>query len=124
MADFHVLDITDKKDVARIAFHFAAPVGNNQAGVAYSAAYKEWREENGVTLASRVPDLTNDDPTEAAAIAAGTVLEHMESVQFNANATNNQKLAAIQARWTALNASLPAEVAENLKFWGYDGDVP
>lgn len=124
MADFHVLNINDKKDTARVAFHFAAPAGNNQANVAYSTAYKQWREEGGVTLASGVPGLATDDPTEASAIAAGTVLEHIESVQFSANATNNQKLAVIQGRWTTLNGTIPTRVSENLRFWGYDGDVP
>lgn len=115
MSDFHILDINDRRDVARVAFHFDTPAGNNAAGVAYATALAQWK-----TPATVVTGLAQ---LEADAIAAGTVIEHAETVQFNANATNGQKQQVIRDRWTALNAVIPGRVSENLRFWGFAGDV-
>lgn len=115
MSDFHVLEVNDRKDSARVVFHFDTPAGNNAAGVAYSAALVAWKSP-----ATVVPGLGQ---AEADAVAAGTVIEHVEAVAFNANATNGQKQAAIQNRWTALNGILPTRLSENLRFWGFAGDV-
>lgn len=115
MSDFHVLEINDLKDKARVGFHFDTPAGNNAANVSFATALAQWKAP-----VTAIPGLGQ---TEKDAIAAGTVIEHVETVQLNANATNGQKQAAIQAKWTALNATIPGKIAENLKFWGFAGDV-
>lgn len=115
MSDYHVMEIRDKGDSAHLAFHFDTPAGTNAAGVLYSDALVAW-----LSPTTDVPDLGQ---TEADAIAAGTVIEYAEMVEFDANATNQQKLNVIEARWTQLSSIIPGRIQENLRFWGFSGDV-
>jgi hypothetical protein len=126
MSDFHVLEINDRKDQARIVFHFAIPAGNNNANpaVPFSTAYKQWKEFDGSTLKSVIPNLSTINPTEDQAIKDGTVIEQVAIVEYAATANNAAKLAAIQAKWTELNAIAQTRVQDNLKFWGHAAEVP
>ena len=128
MSDIHVLDVGSKPDNARCAFHYTTPAGNNFAGVAWSEALIEYLDDQhqpqfsgDAREPSVVPDLETDDPTEYAAIVAGTVYEIVTSVQFDANLTNAQKWALIQAAYTAEETEYESIMQERLNFWGHDG---
>ena len=121
MSNYHVLEINErKKDRARVAFHFAVPAEQNVATKDLSDCYAEHEGP----LTSVVPDLGTTDATELAAIVAGTVIERVETVQYDANAANAAKLAVVEARWTTLNGQIADIVRERYKFWGYNADVP
>lgn len=123
MSDFHILEVNNKKDRAHVVFHFDTPAGNNAANIARSTAYVQWvTMRTGAAPATILPS-THLLQAESDAITAGTVIEHDEVVQFNANATNVQKQAIIAALWTTLNGTIPGRVQENIKFWGFSGDV-
>lgn len=125
MSDFHILDINDRKDQARVVFHFAIPAGNNNANpaVSFATAYKQWREFDGSILKSVIPDLATTNPTEDTAIKNGTVIEQVLVVEYAATANNAAKLAVIQAAWTDLNAKAQTRIQDNLKFWGHAAEV-
>lgn len=121
MADFHVLETNPQKDVARIAIHVTVPAGNNAAGKSWSSAVLG---HLGGTQSTKVPWLAATNPTEATAITNGSAYEFVESVQFNANDTNANKLSAMQAHVAARQAQILSRLQDTLRFWGYDGDVP
>ena len=121
MSDFHVLEVSERKDVARIAIHVTTPAGNNAAGKSYASAAKEYQGGSPVTA---VPWLVATNPTEATAITNGSVVEVLERVEFNGMNTNAQKLAALQAHVSARKAAIASRLQEILRFWGFDGTAP
>lgn len=116
MSDYHVLDINTAGDRARVAFHFAVPNETNAANVQLSTALVQY-----LAPSTDVPFLAQP---ESDAIAAGTVYEHVETVQFDANANNAAKRAVLDNRWSALNSKIPDQLRTRLKFWGTERDVP
>lgn len=124
MANYHLMEISAKGDEARVAFHFVTPVETNVAGVALKDAYKEWQERDGGALGTVLPWLAATNPTEDGQITNGEVVEHVESVQFDANATNAQKQAVLDSRWTALSTIIPDRIRRQLKFWRMNRNVP
>lgn len=121
MSDFHVLDVTPNKDQARIAIHVSVPAGNNSAGRPWNTVLLEYL---GGTQATAVPWLASSDPVEAGMIGTGDVYEAIETVRFNANESNANKLAAMQTHVANRQSEITARLAEALKFWGFDGDIP
>jgi hypothetical protein len=115
MADFHVLDMSVKKDKARVAFHVSVPVETNAAGKALSDAVVEC-----FSPASEVEYLTQP---EKDAVAAGTTYEHVEYVAFSGNATNGERLAIIQTQAAILQTKILERLRARLAFWGYEGTV-
>lgn len=131
MSDFHILEQVPKKDGAACAFHYATPAGNNVAGMAYSAALIEYLDSQYVKNygtdarpISVVPDLENDDPTEYAALEAGTIAEYTTTVRYDANSNNAAKQAAVVARYDAVESKVLDEITERLRFWSGAGDAP
>jgi len=51
------------------------------------------------------------------------MVEYVETIEFDANETNANKLAVITARYSVLASIAPDWLREELKFWGYHGDV-
>jgi hypothetical protein len=120
--DFHVLEVNQKEDTARVAFHIATPTGTNTQGLNYSDVLVEWRG----TLSSDVPNLdtrNGDGGTESTAISNGEVYEHIETVEFDAEAANPDKLTVIRNRYNQLTTLIQSRIQNQLKFWGYSEDV-
>lgn len=113
--DYHVLEVNDKQDRARVAFHIAVPVENNSQSVALKDCVKQH-----LSPATDVPWLGDPELTQ---IANGEVCEHIETVEFDANLTALQKRGEIDARFNALNTKIPDVIRNRYEFWGMDRDV-
>jgi hypothetical protein len=131
MSDFHVLEQSRLKDRVQVAFHFDVPDVQNAASRNLADAYIDMLDQHwepyftGHTRpVSQVPRLQVTHPTEYSALANGTKIERVESVEFDASLTNGEKLTLIQNRWTALNGLIPDELSSVLGFYGYSADVP
>lgn len=120
MADFHVMQTSPDKDTATVAIHAAVPGGNNSVGVAWATALLEYL---GGSQSTRVPWLAASNPTEATQITNGEVYESVETTHFDANATNAEKLSAMQSFVSTRQSQITSYLAEVLRFWGYDGSV-
>jgi len=122
MSDYHIIDVAREKNRATVAFHFAVPDENNVQGTALSTCLVErnLRDEKDT---SRVPTHLTNFATENAELVAGTMVEYVETIEFDANETNANKLAVITARYSVLASIAPDWLREELKFWGYHGDV-
>jgi len=123
MSNYHVIDLNRTEDKATVAFHIAVPSENNQQGTALSTCLVERNSRNNDNFDSQIPAHATNFAPENAAILAGTVYEHVETVQFDAKINNATKLAVIKARYTAIVAVAPDWLRKELKFWGYHGDV-
>lgn len=124
MSNYHVLEITADKDTATVAMHFTVPDETNFASVNLRTALVQYLAKiNPDAPITVVPWLETEDPTEYAALAAGSVYEVMQQVEYNVNATNAEKATVIDTRWTALSSTIPDLIRERLKFWGLDRDV-
>ena len=113
MSNYHVLNAHETGKNVRVAFHISIPDENNAAGVNKRLA------------------LTQSDPfTESAyagteqaeldQLTAGELYEYVDEVEFSADASNEQKLEAVAARYTALSTTIPTRLGKVLKFWGGD----
>lgn len=128
MSNYHVLELNEKGDTARVVFHVPTPAGTNAAGKTFSSALKEYLEarvpQGEVRIISQVPWLEAEHSTEYADITNGIIYEHMETVEFAINLSDAEKAAIVDERWTHLAGFIPGRIRERLRFWGYDRDVP
>ena len=118
MADIYILDMGDKRDSIRCAFHIPVPATNNFAGISYRTALVQYQEDT----TSAVPDLATSDPVAAAGLADGSIYEHVETVTFSATDTNTAKWNAIKAAYTARKAAILTAIQNRLEFWGFSGN--
>jgi len=127
MANYHVLDISNNRDTARVVWHFAVANVNNGAGINYRTALKQYLESQADVaigrVISQVPWLEVGNPSEFAQITNCEVYELVQNVEFNANETNSNKAAMMDAMWTKLNVAIPKRISEMLRFWGLDRNV-
>lgn len=122
MSDYHIIGTTRAKNKATVAFHFTIPVGNNVAGKSYSACILEKRAMDETPI-TQVPNHATEFSSENDALVAGTIIEYVEVVEFNANETNLYKLGVVTARYTALEPLIATWIQEEFKFWGVNGNV-
>jgi len=115
MSNYHVLELNDKQDRARVAFHITTPTENNSQGVALNFAISQHLAPETV-----VPWLVDPELTQ---IQNGEVFEHIETVKFDANLTELQKRSEIDTRFNALNTKIPDIIRTRYRFWGMDRDV-
>ena len=130
MSDYHGLDVTAKLNQIRIAIHSPTPAGNNDVGYSYALAVKEARTStapDGITQippTSIVPWLEATNPTEYSEIQNGTIVETVENVEFDANASNAAKVQVMNAYVAARIPEITQEVTHRLEFWGADRNLP
>lgn len=122
MSDYHIIDVSRMSNKATVGFHFAMPDENNIQGTALSVCLVE-RNTRDNKATSQVPSHVTNFATENAELVAGTMIEYVETVEFDANETNGNKLAVITARYSVLASVASDWLREELKFWGYNGDV-
>lgn len=115
MSNYHVLEINDKKDTARVAFHIAVPDESNTASINIRTALMQH-----TTPSSAIPFI---ESSEAAQIEAGELYEHIEAIEFNANLTATEKRTIIDNRYKALATIIPNRIRERYSFWGLSRDV-
>jgi hypothetical protein len=116
MADYHVLQVSADGDQVTVAFHVSVPDETNAASKTLSECLVEDQAPE-----TEVPFLAQ---AEADAIAAGTVYEHIVTVAMSARCTNPERIAALDAKATALQAIIPDRIRKVYSFWGYERTVP
>ena len=119
MSDYHILSTTPETHEITAAFHFAVPAGNNAVGIPWRTARIQYKPSPGTT----VPWLAESFAEEYAAIQSGAVYEHVATIGVNANLSTAQKLALMDAAFTRLQSEILGELANVLKYWGYNRDV-
>ena len=127
MADYHVL--TGSNRSVRVAMHFPTPVGNNEVGVLWSTALLN----SGVGGTTVLRDSTTGDPTTAGpgeisdnnktAIEAGLLYELVAMLKLNGDETNAQKVAAVESLYTRHQSTATGRIADQLRYFGFSGDV-
>jgi len=122
MSDYHIIDVSRVSNKATVGFHFTVPDETNAQGIAFSVCLVERNTRDG-KAASQVPAHATNFATENAELVAGTMVEYVETIEFDANETNANKLAVITARYSVVASVAPDWLREELKFWGYNGDV-
>ena len=111
--NIHVLDQDAENRSVQVVFHLPVPPGNNAAGTPWKTAVQR--------SLNPVPSMPWNATVENAAITAGEVLEVVETVVFSSKTRNNaQRLAEIQAAYTARQADQLAALAVKLNFFGYE----
>lgn len=117
MANIHILEQNVNEKTVRAAFHYAVPATNNAVGLPWATVIL--KSQDGVNV-SQVPDHATEFPDEAASMASGNVIEFMEIVRFSRlGLTNAEKLAEIQAAYTARQTGLFAKLSSRLDYYGY-----
>lgn len=114
MSDYHILDSAEKKNGVRVAFHVAVPDTNNQVGTSWRTALTQWRPNR----TSVVPGLDHQ-----ADLDSGAIIEEVHLVEYSALATDQQKLVAVEAYYTAHKTALLNRLQNILRYWGRAGNV-
>lgn len=125
MSNYHVMQVSDKKDTATVAFHITVPDEDNAVSVNLRTALKQHLDgiDSSERVVSQVPWLETDFAAEFTAIQNGGVYEHLITVEFDANLTIAQKRTVLDSRYTALAGAIPDILRERFKFWGLNRDV-
>ena len=120
MSNWHALISDLKQDRVRVAFHVLVPDEANAVGINLRNAVKDCPEINKTTA---VAWLQTDYPIEFAAIADGSIYEHVEDVQFSAHASDGEKRTACDAHYSNVVTKIETQLRNRLKFWGLNRDV-
>ena len=118
MSNYHVLDVNDKEDKVRVAFHIAVPDELNAASVNLRECVSQFISQ--ITI---VPWLEVDFLAEYTQIGNGEVYEYFQVVQVNANLTVLEKRTLIDNKFNQLNTVIPDLIRGRFRFWGLDRDV-
>ena len=121
MSNYHVLEMSHKKNEVIVVFHIAVPNENNAVGINLRSAIKQWSWKK-IDI-SCVPWLAEGDPDEYLAIQNGAIYEHNKIVEFDASLTTLQKRSLIDDMYTSLANSIPNIIRNRFSFWGLDRDV-
>lgn len=122
---YHVKTQREDGRSADIVFHIPIPIEDNSAGVSLRTAVSEYvkpRNNDGSygTFNSKIQGI---DAGELTQLQNGELFEVSESVDFLAADTNGDKLAKIEARYTALTTGALTKTRSLLKFWGLEANV-
>lgn len=121
MASYYVLNMDVKQDQLSVVYHVLIPAAaTNFAGLTFRNAIVE--RDSPV---SALPDTFNgaDITVEKAKVASGELYEVQKTIQFDANLSNANKKAVIDADYTATSAQILSELQNSLEFWGYSTTV-
>ena len=120
MSDYHILTTDIKLKTVSCVFHLPIPAANNAVGISWQDALK--RSLGGVDAIDSV--LIDITLAELNAMKAGSVFENVVTVRFSSlNLTNAQRLAEVEAAYTAAKTDILAEKQVTLNFYGRSGDV-
>lgn len=112
----HILEVNEKEDKARVAMHFSVPTGQNQAGIDWSTVIQSVVEDT----TSVVPTIQTAEQTE---LTNGTKIEIVKTIEFDAHATDAEKIAVIDAAYTAEETIQTALISKKYKYWGMERTV-
>ncbi len=125
MSNYHVRMIRDDGREASVIFHIPIPNENNSAPISLRTAVSQFikpRNDDGTygVFKSQIEALG----AEETQLQNGELYEHVEVVKFLAADNNAQKQTKIDNRYTALTTGILNRIRANLKFWGFDRNVP
>ena len=118
MADYILLESADKQNQVRVVAHLAVPNSNNAVGV-------KWRD----AVAAYVDDTTSAVPVSIlpagvqANLDSGAVYEWSGTVEFDANLSNADKLAAVDTWVADGEADEFTRLQSILEFYGKTGSI-
>ena len=124
MSNYHVLNVSKKKDEAYVAFHITVPDENNAVPINLRVALKQMLDRDPERVISDVPWLQANFPTEYTAIENCEIYEHFRKIKFDPNLTVVQKRNILDQKYNGFATTIPDELRERLKFWGMNRDVP
>lgn len=120
MSDYHILNTDIKLKTVSCVFHMPIPATNNVVGVS-------WQDALVLSLggADEITSvLTDITPSELSAMKAGSIYENVVNVRFSSiDLTNTERLAEVEAAYTAAETNILAEKQVTLNFYGKSGDV-
>lgn len=120
MSNYHILNSSIEDHEVQVVFHIPIPNGNNNVGVNYQQALKEFKP----FAESKVPWLQQNNPTEFSQLQNGEIYEYAETIEYDAKTTDPAKQAAIDAKFNELKNKIQDHLQKQLKYWGKDRDVP
>jgi len=111
MAEIHIREKDRMDKTVNLVMHFIVPLTQNANGT-------NWNEVIQKAL-KPVASMDDNDTTENAAVASGSVLELAETMRYSStNLTNAQRLAEIQAFYLVRKDEVFGELAATLDFFG------
>ena len=116
MAAYTILRNSVKNNRSDVVVEFDVPVSNNDAGVGWRSVVTEERLDAGET--GTVNTRKRGYTAHIAKLDAGKIVEILMSVEYNANLTDSEKLAVIDAAVTAKVAEFTAEFGSLYRFYG------
>lgn len=116
MSDMHVREKDTHNKTANCIFHFAVPATQNSIGMDWNEVIQKAKNPSAL--------MADNDSTEKANIEAGSILEVAETVRFSSkNLTDPQRLAEIQAAYSARQSQVFTDLASELDFFGHTIEV-
>lgn len=120
MSDYHILTTDIRLKSVSAVFHIPIPASNNAVGVGWRAALV--LSLGGSDAITSV--LTDITPEELNDMKIGSIYERLTTFTFSStNLTNSQRLAEVEAAYTAAKTDVLAEKQIMLNFYGKSGDV-
>jgi hypothetical protein len=120
MSDYHIQKTDVMLKTVSCVFHIPIPATNNTIGVS-------WQDALVLSLGGAdaiTSTLTDITPAEESAMKAGSIYENTATIRFSSlNLTNAERLAEVEAAYTAAKTDVLAEKQVTLNFYGKSGDV-
>lgn len=120
MSNYHIRTTANDLKTVNAVFHIPIPDALNLVNVNWRAALV--LELGGAdAITSVLTDITTE---EESAMKAGSIYEVSKTIRFSSlNITNTERLAEVEAAYTAAASSVLADKQVTLNFMGKDGDV-
>ncbi len=124
MSNYHIHEIGKEEGniikIVNVVFHIPIPALNNVVGVPYRDALV--RSLGGAAaIVSVLPEITTQEDSD---MKAGALLEVSTTVRFSStNLTDAQRLAQVEAAFTAAKTAELTVKQQELKYFGKEGDV-
>jgi hypothetical protein len=123
MANWHARAGSLDGNSFEIIFHIPIPATNNRVGLSFRTALVKsgFGGKTKMTEGVLPGEITT---TERAAIAAGSLYEHIEQFDTHPDETATQLQVRIDARYNQLATQLLDRIKNILQYWGHDRNVP
>lgn len=114
-----ILETGSLNNRSRVAVHTDIPAGTNAVGTTWQQALVDFQ---GTPVTSVVPDSIMPGGRQAE-LDAGSKYEWTLSAVYDANASNANKLLAVEAQITAEESAMLDDLQDKLRFWGQTGTL-
>lgn len=125
--NYHVLDMVDKKNKVRVAYHIPIPNWSNKAepdSHSLRTALVEHLTQDGGTIESVVPNFATEFSSELSDMQAGIIYEHVERTTLkNANWNDAERFSRLDIRFGRLETQIVRKLKAKLRLWGSNKNV-